>query len=89
MICGQEDPLEKEIAMHSSILAQETPWTEEPGGLKSMRLQRVRHDLATQQHVSENLCHLGSNDSQTHMSYRKCSAELQSLTFSCLLDNAT
>ena len=33
---GQEDPLEKEMATHSSILAWETPWTEEPGGLQSM-----------------------------------------------------
>ena len=41
---GQEDPLEKEIATHSSILAWEIPWTEEPGGLQSMGLQRVGHD---------------------------------------------
>ena len=33
---GQEDPLEKEMATHSSILAWEMPWTEEPGGLQSM-----------------------------------------------------
>ena len=36
-----EDPLEKEIATHSSILAWEIPWTEEPGGLQSMRLQKI------------------------------------------------
>jgi len=36
---GQEDPLEKGIATHSSILAWEIPWTEEPGGLQSMGLQ--------------------------------------------------
>ena len=41
---GQEDPLEKEIATHSSIFAWEISWTEEPGGLQSMGLQRVRHD---------------------------------------------
>ena len=41
---GQEDPLEKEMATHSSILAWEIPWTEEPGGLQSTRSQRVRHD---------------------------------------------
>ena len=41
---GQEDPLEKEMASHSSILAWEIPWTEEPGGLQSMGSQRVRHD---------------------------------------------
>ena len=44
---GQEDPLEKEIAAHSSVLAWEIPWTEEPGRLQSMGLQRVGHDLVT------------------------------------------
>ena len=43
---GQEDPLEKEIATHSSLLVWGIPWTEEPGGLQSMGLQRVRHDLS-------------------------------------------
>ena len=38
-----EDPLEKGIATHSSILAWRVPWTEEPGGLQSMGSQRVRH----------------------------------------------
>ena len=41
---GQEDPLEKEMATPSSILAWRIPWTEEPGGLQSMRLQRVGHN---------------------------------------------
>ena len=41
---GQEDPLEKEMATHSSILAWEIPWMEETGGLSSMGSQRVRHD---------------------------------------------
>ena len=41
---GQEDPLQKEMATHFSILAWRTPWTEEPGGLQSMELQRVGHD---------------------------------------------
>ena len=41
---GLEDPLEKEMATHSSILAWKVPWTEEPGRLQSMGLQRVRHD---------------------------------------------
>ena len=41
---GREDPLEKEMATHSSILAWRIPWTEEPGRLQSMGLQRVRHD---------------------------------------------
>ena len=41
---GREDPLEKRMATHSSILAQRIPWTEEPGGLQPMGLQRVGHD---------------------------------------------
>ena len=41
---GWEDPLEEEMATHSSILAWKIPWTEEPGGLESMGLQRVEHD---------------------------------------------
>ena len=44
---GWEDPLEKGMATHSSILAWRIPWTEEPGGLQSMRSQRVRHDWVT------------------------------------------
>ena len=41
---GWEDPLEKEMATHSSILTWRIPWTEEPGGLQSMGSQRVGHD---------------------------------------------
>ena len=41
---GWEDPLEKEMATHSSILAWRIPWIEEPGGLQSTGLQRVGHD---------------------------------------------
>ena len=41
---GQEDPLEKEMAIHSSTIAWKIPWTEEPGRLQSMGSQRVRHD---------------------------------------------
>ena len=45
---GQEDPLEKEMAIHSTVLARRIPQTEEPGGLQSTGLQRVRHDGATE-----------------------------------------
>ena len=41
---GQEDPLEKEMVTHSRILVWKIPWPEEPGGLQSTGLQRVRHD---------------------------------------------
>ena len=44
---GMENPLEKEMANHSSILVWEIPWTEEPGGLQSMASQRVRQNWAT------------------------------------------
>ena len=44
---GQEDPLEKEMAIHSSTIAWKIPWTEEPGRLQSMGWQRVGHDWAT------------------------------------------
>ena len=49
---GWEDPLEKEMAMHSSTLAWKIPWTEEPGRLRSMGLQRVGQDSVTSLLVS-------------------------------------
>ena len=55
---GEEDPLEKEMATYSSILAWEIPGTKVPGRLQSMGLQRVRHNLATeqQQAMSKTMC---------------------------------
>ena len=49
---GWEDPLEKEMATHSSILAWRIPWTEEPGGLQSTGSQRVGHDWALSLHFT-------------------------------------
>ena len=46
---GWEEPLEKEMATHSSILAWEIPWTEEAGGLQSLELQRVGDDLTSKE----------------------------------------
>ena len=46
---GQEDPLDEDMATHSSTLAWEIPWPEEPGGLQSIGSQWVRHDLSTKQ----------------------------------------
>ena len=46
---SREDPLEKEMVTHSSILAWKIPWTEKPGRLQSMGLQRVTHNLDTEQ----------------------------------------
>ena len=48
LFLDREDPLQEEMANHSNILAWKTPWTEEPGGLQSIRLQRVGHDWATE-----------------------------------------
>ena len=53
---GQEDPLEKEMATHSSILAWEIPWTEEPDGLQPVGLQRPGHNLVTEQQL-QNFCY--------------------------------
>ena len=50
---GQEDPLAKEMATHSSTLAWRIPWTEEPGGLRSIGWQRVGHDWATPLSLSQ------------------------------------
>ena len=50
---GWDDPLEKEIATHSSILALKIPWTEEPGRLLFIGLQRVGHDWATNTLISK------------------------------------
>ena len=46
---GSGNPLEKEMATHCRIFSWEIPWTEEPGGLQSMGLQRVKHNLVAEQ----------------------------------------
>ena len=58
---GREDPLETEMATHSSILTWRIPWTEEPGGLQSMGSQRVGHDCETNilKKISAKYLHLG------------------------------
>ena len=53
---GWEDPLEKVMATHSSILAWRIPWTEEPGGLESIGLQRVRYDWETERSCTHAQC---------------------------------
>ena len=64
---GWEDPLEKEMAIHSSTRAWKIPWTEEPGRLQSMGSQRVGHDWATSLHfkVYAELFHYSFNPSWT------------------------
>ena len=72
---GQEYPLEKEMTIHSSILAWKTPWTEEPSGLESMGSQRVRQDSVTKQQQITALLTLGTvlyGRSHTHQGYDYC-----------------
>ena len=57
---GWEDPLQEEMATHSSILAWKIPWTEEPGGLQSMGSYRVGHDLETE-HPYMHMRHLSQS----------------------------
>ena len=54
---GWEDPLEKEIAIYPSILAWKTPWTEEPGGLQTVALQKAGHDWTTKQQQTKVILH--------------------------------
>ena len=61
-IPGQEDSLEKEMAAHSSILAWEIPWTEQPGRLQSGGSQRVGHDLTKQQQYLHNKRDMNKNN---------------------------
>ena len=54
---GREDPLEEGMATHSSILAWEIPWTEEPGELQSTGSQKLRHNLVTKQQFAKLATH--------------------------------
>ena len=59
---GQEDPLEKGMAIHSSVLAWRIPWTEKPGGLQFVGSQRVGHDRATNTHT-----HTGNKEAHSFL----------------------
>ena len=63
---GWEDPLEKGIATHSSILAWEIPWTEEPGGPQYTGSQRVRQDRGTNTHTHIHTCTRAHTSTHTH-----------------------
>ena len=62
-----EDPLEKEVAIHSSTIAWKIPWTEEPGRLQSMGSQRVGHDWATSLHSRVHLAPCLENTNNTYI----------------------
>ena len=75
---GLEDHLEKGMATHSSILAWRTPWTEEPGGLQSTRLQRVGHNrskVEKQKSVDRRAIVHRVTKSRTHLSDQACTQE--------------
>ena len=59
-ILGREDPMEEEMTTHTSILPWEIPWTDEPGGLRSIKSQRVSQDLATEHFNFYPLCFFDS-----------------------------
>ena len=69
---GREDPLEKGMAAHSSILAWRFPWTEEPGGLQSMESQRGRHSWATDRHTVPSPFHLNLEWSCLYLPKTSC-----------------
>ena len=81
----QEDPLEKEMASHSSILAWRIHWTEEPGGLQSMVSQRVRHDWVnfTSSFASSIQC----RDSVFFIDYAPLKASIKICYISCVMQN--
>ena len=80
----RKDPLEKEMATHSSILAWEILWTEEPGGLSSMGSQRVRHDWVTELNWTDPVCLLTLPDSTLTKTLIIFHLDIFSLSF-CLL----
>ena len=87
---GREDPLEKEIATHSSTLAWKIPWMEEPGRLQSMGSQRVRHDWVTSLHftymeVIVCLNTLYKNSNILHWFYLDCSPQFKRESFAVFL----
>ena len=77
---GQEDPLEKGMATHSSTLAWRIPWTEEPGGLHSMGLQRAGHDWATNTQEAQSPFPLLVASPQIYCSFVKVLLGAQDLT---------
>ena len=68
---GWEDPREKEMATHSSILAWTIPWTEEPGGLQSLGSRRVRHDSVST-HTHNKVLYLGDTEEPSRCGHQKC-----------------
>ena len=77
---SQEDPLEKDMATHSSILAWRIPWTEESGGPQSMGSQRDGHNLVTKQQQSQRL---SSTPSTVHTGTSQVAQTVESFHLQC------
>ena len=73
---GQEDPLEEEMATHCGILVWKIAWTEEPGRLHSMRLQRVRHNLATKHTHTHTHTHTHILGNNSHALYSQSASKM-------------
>ena len=86
---GQEDPLEKGMATHSSILAWRITWTEEPGGLRSMGSQRLGHDWATEHYRHKTFTSLVFNHEDgkvvQHLLHETVNVDCSHHTTNCLL----
>ena len=78
---GQEDPPEKETATHSSILAWRIPQTRKPGGLQSMRSQRVRHDWVTNTHMLAPKGVLGLREPESLVPSEKRESQVKTQSF--------
>ena len=83
---GREDPLEKEMETHSSILAWRIPWTEDPGALRSIGLQRVRHDRSDLVHTDP-VGFVSEEVTESPTTETICSFEGEMLLFLVLLTN--
>ena len=80
---GQEDPLEKEMATHSSIHAWKIPWTKEPGGLQSMGSQRIGHNWVTSLHFRD-ICSLQSQIGDKDIQCTVLNVKPSGLSWLCL-----
>ena len=86
---GWEDPLEKEMATHSSTLAWKIPWSEEPHRLQSMGSQRVQHDWAMTHVCSCHKAFLNCTRYVHHGCRRSCNSQKNERNFECLVSETT
>ena len=83
---GQEDPLEKGMATHSNILAWRISWTEEPGGLQFVGLQRVGHDWAARSHTHTHTHSLTDSYDYYWHHCHPCYSQLRNLQGCCVAE---